>query len=539
MKRMIAMIIVLSLLCGLLAACGDDPSTTQSETELAQAEPQTSQTEATTTQTEPEPTQTEPAPEIVYNYSPVYTRLSDEPITALQPSEDYGCILPFQGEWADTIVCGNSYANNGFMDANGRIIVDPVYQLAEPLTVEDGYDFEGCVWLLGQGEVADMDMSGYHFYLENARYGLAEGDGSVVVDLMYDEICVLGNLIFAKKYTDESQETYDVDIYNFDCALVGSIPNLQCDLKGFAEDVLLVTIDTEYYYMDMSGKIFAGPYLMAENFSCGYGLVELLEKGGYGIEYNYVDKNGKLLSEDGWLITPEGGEPYQCTGFSHAESFVNGVASVEIVNMWEQYSVLTTENEFLFDFRIFDKYQCTEEYILNSALGGTEIYNHDGELLRSYPELELQRMTSTRAPLLYDSWNNKIYNWKTGESFDGFEGMIVDWDLYATDFPYYAFIDEEKAECVLTDENMNILCRIDQYTNKFRDALTGNYYVRDYTDDGIRLTIPHLGVDINTQTEGLSAYDVVVYNDFIMCLDGGACRYYNSDLELVFCYPFG
>ena len=537
MKRITALLMIWSLLCGLLVGCGTASGTTQGETEMSQTEQQGAQTEATTTQaeptqTEPEPTQTESASEVVYHYTMKYTRLSDEPINELQPSKDYGCILPFQGEAMDHFVCGEPYVNTGFIDASGRIIVDPVYQSVRALTGENYYGWEGCVWLLGQGEVADMDMSGYHFYLSNARYGLASCDGSIVIDLMYDDIYEGGNHIFAKKYLNDGYDKYDLDIYNYDCEMVASFSDLEHEAEAFSEDILVVCKGEKYYYMDLSGKILSGPYLEAESFSCGYGLVKIETEQGE--RYTYVDKSGKLLSEDGWMTYHEDYEPYQVMGFHRAQSFVNGAATVELNNGWEKYSVLTTNNELLFDFRYFDGYQCTEEYILDAGRGSTDLYAPDGTLLYSYPELALQRMSDIDDSLLYDPWGNRIYNWKTGEVFDGFEGMIWEDNTYYEDFPYYEFVNEETEECILTDGNRNVLFdKLGRFSNKNRDAFNGKYYITEYTENGRRLIIPHLGVD--TKEFGNM---IEVYNDLIMTVDGGACCYYNSDLELVFCYPF-
>ena len=532
MKRMTALLMVLGLLCGLFVGCGG----THGETEMAQTEPQSVQSEPTTTQAEPEPTQTEPtetepAPEIVYNYTAKYTRLSDEPLNELVPSEEYGCILPFQAEAVDGFVCGDAYVNTGFIDASGRIIVDPVYQTVCPLTAGSE---DGCIWLMGQGEVADLDMSGYHFYLENARYGFATSDGSVVIDLMYDDIQALGNRIFAKKYVDDTHEAYDVDIYDKKCELVGSMKNVRYRLEGYSEDILVVYKDGSYYYMDLSGKILCGPYSEAEPFSCGYGLVRIGEwNDGY---YTYVDRNGKKISEDGWMVGREDSTgTYQIMGFDRAESFVNGNACVELLNGWDEYTVLTTDGELRFPFRYFNGYDCIEEYILDSGRGGTNIYAPDGTLLHSYPELNMVRAFKYNPDLLYDSWSNRIYNWKTQEWFDGFDGLEPNDSFACTDTLYYLFDNWETEEAVLIDENWNVLYRMNNFSSWHWDEVNGKVHLFCRTEDTSRLIIPHLGVD----TDQFEEYQTYLRNDMIMTVDGGACCYYNSDLELVFCYPFG
>ncbi len=534
MKRILAVIMVLAVFCGLLGGCREDAAVPETEAVTKSTDPVVLETEPAPTAPEVVEDQDPDPTEVEYSYEAKYTRLSAEPLTELIPDENYGYILPFNAGMEMDHVCGESYGHYGFVDATGRILVDPVYQYIEALTVEYGSDFTPCVWLMMQGEVQQSDSSGCHYHLHNQKCGLAAADGSVVIDLMYDDIKVIGKGIFAKKYLDENYEKYDVDIYNFDCQMIGSFKNLDVRIIGYSEDVLRVEKEWEPYYMDMSGNIFAGPFLSAEDFSCGYGLVEV--ETDYGSVYNYVDKEGKLLSEDGWTFVAEDGESYQITGFSYAEPFVKGVACVRVDHLWEHYSVLTTDNELLFDFRIFDEYLCTEDYILGNALGDTEVYDHDGVLLWSVPELELLPVPGGDSAFLYDPYSNKIYNWKTGEVMDGFEGM-TDVGFSYPDFPYLYFESAEKEESILADEELNILARIDQYAYMDRDALTGQYYFINDKEGKPSLIIPHMPQrEINIE-EIAAGKDVRIYHDLIQCIDGGGCFYYNYDMELIFCYP--
>ncbi len=531
MKRFLAVIFTLSALCALLWGCKGEGDITQPDTVTSSSASVSTEPTETEAQTEPTPTET------IYAYEAKYTRLSEEALTELRPDENYGFILPYCAGLEHNDFCGEPYGHYGFMDASGKILVDPVYQYIKALTMEDGYEFAPCVWLMAQGEIVASDISGFHYHLNDQKCGLAAADGSVVIDLVYDDIEVLGNTIFAKKYLDESFETYDVDIYNFNCELIGSLTNLDVRILGFREDILRVEKDFGTYYMDLSGKLIAGPFYSAEDFSCGYGLVEL--DSPLGLRYTYVDKEGQLLSEEGWTFVAEDGTTYQITDFAEAQSFVGGVACVRVDHMWEQYSVLTTDNEFLFDFRIFNRFICEEDYILNNSLGSTEVYNHEGELLWSHPELELLPVSGDGA-YLYDPFENKIYNWKTGEVTEGFEG-VSDTELpspYYEDFPYPLFLDAQKEEQIVTDQALNLIARMDQYAPIRRNALTGDYYFIDEEDGKCTLILPQLPqaeLDIAEIAEGK---DVQMYGDLIQCTDGGACCYYTCDMELVFCYPF-
>ncbi len=538
MKRMMAVVLVLSVLCTFLVGCREGTGIPETHATTVPTAPLVTETEPAPTETVPE--QTEPAPtEAEYFYRSKYTRLSEEPLTELIPDENYGCILPYCAGLESYYICGDPYGRYGFMDATGMIIVDPVYQYIEPLLPEDGYDFTPCVWLMMQGEIRQDDDMDVHYHLNNKKCGLAAADGSVVIDPVYDDVEVLGNGIFAKKYLDESHDKYDVDIYNLDCQLIGSLTNLDVDIIGYGDGILRVEKEWRPCYMDMSGEIFAGPFVSAEDFSCGYGLVEV--EWDYGTQYTYVDKEGKLLSEEGWTFVAEDGESHQITGFSYAEPFVNGVACVRVDHLWEQYSVLTTDNTFLFDFRIFNEYRCTEDYILNNSLGNTEVYDHAGELLWSAPELELEPVFGCDSTFLYDPFGNKIYNRKTGEIVEGFEG-VTDVGLpfpYGEDLPYLLFENEEKEEMLIVDEELHILAQMDQYAYQYRDPLTGKTYFWDCESGGeCFLIVPHLPQPKINIEEIAAGREVCIYNDLIQCTDGGGCFYYTYDLELIFCYSF-
>lgn len=513
MKRLFTILMVL-FLC-LFSGCTGQENVTQME--------------ANTTVTESAPTETTTVVELVA--SAKYTRLSEEPILELVASEDYGCILPFCGTAPDFDSRDLLYADYGFMDASGRIVVDPVYQYVSPLEVGDGYASAPCVWKLTQGEVKQAPQMVGYYYIENERCGMATGDGSVVIDLIYDVIFAQGNHIFAITYLDEMRSECDLDIYNFSCEKVGSLSHLQYHPMGFSEGILRVCTNwQEWYYMDLTGCVLAGPFLSAEDFSCGYGLVEI--ERTYGSLYTYVDKEGNLLSEDGWVFRPEEGEPFRIFGFENAEPFVNGVACVQVNHNWEQYNILTPENEFLFDFELLSPYMCTEEYILNMARGDTEVYSHEGELLW-YCEKELQALNSTGAPLLYDAEENKIYNWQTGEVYDGIPETTPVRSEYG-DFPYYIFSVTKTGKQIYTDENLNVLWEMDGGFITLRDAVTGNCAFVQYEENGQRITSLHLG----TVAEGIKGEEVFVYNDMILAMDSDSCNYYNMDGELVFCYPY-
>lgn len=99
------------------------------------------------------------------------TRLSDEPITDFIPSEDYGMVTPFLG-------VENQFNNNegqslyGFMDKDGRIICDPVFDTA--MVLDDGSIFV-------KQYVRDSKKTD-----GEAKMGMISKDGSGYTGLKYD-----------------------------------------------------------------------------------------------------------------------------------------------------------------------------------------------------------------------------------------------------------------------------------------------------------------------------------------------------------------
>ena len=130
-KKLFCIILALIMCAGLFSGC-------------AQGSPV-----VPTPQITPEPThdvQT-PSEEPDIVREPFYTRLSEEPIDALVPREDYGALYPFVGE-----VSYNSYSEPtytyGIFDASGRIVCDSVYYSVRRLEYQNGNKIES-VPLLG------------------------------------------------------------------------------------------------------------------------------------------------------------------------------------------------------------------------------------------------------------------------------------------------------------------------------------------------------------------------------------------------------
>ena len=151
-RKLFCLILALAMCFSLLAGCGKESPAAQT--------PQISPTPTPEAQTPATP------PDI--EIEPFYTRLSEEPIEALAPGDDYGALHPFVGE-----VIYNSYGEPtytyGIFDASGRIVCDSVYYSVRRLAYQNG------------SKTVSIPMLGlYRGEPGNYRCSVASLDGSFV-----------------------------------------------------------------------------------------------------------------------------------------------------------------------------------------------------------------------------------------------------------------------------------------------------------------------------------------------------------------------
>ena len=186
-----------------------------------------------------------------------YTRLQEDWIDALAPSDDYGAIYPYVGlvnydEW------GSQRNLYGLFDENGRIICDSVYLSVDRCSYYDGgVERRVPMLMLGRTEGA------------STAYTLASLDGSFVSPESYFVVQVFDFGVLCAR----NSESGEFVIYDFD----GNVLMTQDDLK-------LGALELNY-----STDIYDG-----QN---GYLLAWLSD--GAGSESYLIDKNGNILC-GGW-----------------------------------------------------------------------------------------------------------------------------------------------------------------------------------------------------------------------------------------------
>ena len=288
--------------------------------------------------------------------TPLYTRLSPEPLTAFVPSGDYGTVFPFVGVTSTYFSNMTDYtleeALYGFVDETGRILVDPLYTSARLL--ENDYDGTALpYWVV---TINETDNYGFN------RQALISVDGTFATDFDYSQIRGHSDYIVARRF--DSYQPYrifdphgKVLLSTEDLPFGDQIVGLSyCDNGLFLLKLSDFQIGSknQYYFMDIRGNLVLGPYDNVKPFSCGWASLKL-EDG----TYTYIDREGNLM---GRTSTTRNG-------------FVNGCAVVESGDRTE---VISTDGKALFTIEDFpvSYFDITSDHI--------HLYNQDDDVYRSY-----------------------------------------------------------------------------------------------------------------------------------------------------------
>lgn len=254
MKRIVFFLLLTALL---LTACTSTTPPT---------EPSTQPTEATKVT---EPTQTAGGVRVKTDYSayaersavtPQYTRWSDEPLTDLQPSDEYGTLYPFPGvPQYDSYGAGYTDFYGylyGMVDAEGRIAADPVYASVE-LLIDRNSLTRLPLWVLKKrGPVSEDGRSTDDFY------ALAAQDGSFVTDCIYRAVFCRDDRVIAVRGLDDS---LSFDVFDLQGNLLLSSEDLEFSDRitddtyslTYGEGLLTVPLGTgEFYETDTYSQYY-------------------------------------------------------------------------------------------------------------------------------------------------------------------------------------------------------------------------------------------------------------------------------------------
>ncbi|MBR4308716.1 MAG: hypothetical protein IKT58_03880 [Oscillospiraceae bacterium] len=242
-----------------------------------------------------------------------YTRLSDGPLDDLHPTDTGKQIYPFIGLKLD-----NGYMSSyryGIVDRDGCVLADPVYSEVTPLIDADTNTVLP-IWLLKKTDSpSDPEVS--HYVYGTEYYGLAAMDGSFVTECIYSDIYCNDGRIIAFRYREDFDDPTKFDVYDLEGHLLFTSADLsfahklrgECCNYKYGQGLYTAVFenltdyptmnhgtslygDYEYYLMDESGTLLAGPFYDVVSLTGGP-IAVMLQSG----EYVYVNTKGEIISE--------------------------------------------------------------------------------------------------------------------------------------------------------------------------------------------------------------------------------------------------
>ena len=460
---------------------------------------------------------------------PLYTRLSEDFISDLQPSEDYGRLYPFAGSTlTHATEDGHGYQAGslyGMVDSKGRIVADPVYHDISLLQDKDGDPMP--YWLLGRASGQEGE------YL----YAIASLDGSFVTDCIYNSyIYGSDSHITAIQETDDSCR---FDVYTLEGELVlrsedllfrERIKAILCP-SGFSEGLFTIGLApdnpnanySEYYYINIAGELVLGPYQSYHlyhaptSFSEGMAVVRIMTG-----EFAYIDHDGNILLK----------------GYSDASNFKDGTAIVSD-SASDSWQVIDAAGNVLIDGS--DNYYIQREdtgFIVHSDAGLT-YYDKDCNLLYGGP-VGNQYRRLTESGIFYDIYADDctLLDANTGhQQVLEVEHYNYAYSLESLDYFSCYCLDKENQtfSFVLMDDTLTERLSGPGFINALTDAFSDDVLLWQNAPGSVTVYDAALTPLFKIPT---SSFDSLQrYGDRICCTDAFACSYYDLEGNLLFRYP--
>lgn len=472
----------------------------------------------------------------------LYTRLSPEPLTELVPSRDYGTIYPYIGGkktylWAEYGTVGSTKFQYGFVDATGRILVDPVYDQAELLRIPGSLGLP--FWVIGKNVYSESAND------SDILLGLAAIDGSYVGPLIYRNITARENCILGQLPYNHETEEYPYHILDARGNLLLTtesiaLPGRVCSLQYVGEDLFLIGLaydfsgNVYYHFMDWEGNLLYGPYISAEPYFCGWAAVKTHEE-----TWTYIDPAGK---EMGRYFT-------ECTSFQEGYALVKTGYSYQVIKQDGTIVVSSVAHSGA------DFLSVTSHGLYISPLGDAPhwYYSFQGELLFEttridwlQEELIYADYGDPSAPYLYDIRQDLKIPLPAME-----EGHRLELLLYG---------DADTPVIVVRDRNWYSWEAVDSYYSSDYKLLWVSEPYRTISPTKAHLVLEQVGKEAISYPVLPGENDLTLYgttdatlnsyplSDFIHCrlYDGGyltltddfSTRMYDPQGNLIFSYPF-
>lgn len=265
----------------------------------------------------------------------VYSRLREERITELEPSDGYGTLIPFVGEYLYT-EWGGTIAKYGLITLDGCIVLDAVCDSIWRMDLSgDG----GFAYALAVGVRDTEDSESYRY-----SYAIADGSGRWVTDFEFSSVSSDSMGVYAR-LDKEGEGWGTVVCYDGDMNVV--FDSRDFEVYGDFDELTYVDYGSEGFC------VAAGVGGKQEKSAC------------------FVDiKTGKVLKSDefdGW--------------FDFSDGFNNGLARVYVNN---KYGVLDTDGRWVLP-AVYDTVLEARDGIAVVQLDGTYCaVDFDGRVIKSF-----------------------------------------------------------------------------------------------------------------------------------------------------------
>lgn len=551
MKRLICILLLLALLTGCAApgSTGDTCRTedpVEAEKEAAQ-DPQPEKTPEPEPEDvhepveEPEPSGTTAGGVTVHtdysNYTPRvaeaprYTRLTEEFIPDLQPSDGCGMLYPFVGSLLYSVgTNGYSYQAGetyGLMDETGRIVADATYMEISVLSYYDSMHYQTVevpmLRLSRAGEATLIEMDGWSYIDGYTLYGLASFDGKFVLPCEYGHVSAFAcGVLVMDDYQADAFTIYDFEgnvlLTERDLAIdAGKLTDWSYGSLQYSEGCFTIELADGRWVMDLDGSLLHGPYYNIGTYSNGVAAASADAE-----HYGFVDYAGN------WVVEPKYDWAYSAEDGSCICRSETGMMHVFDAQGAERFSVKADYLE------VADYGYRAGSYSSQFAAH----YDRDGELIRQ--ESESWYQVDYRGSVYYRETNGglELFNVSTGaqavlENADYLHTIYAGgMDFVPLDVPYISLTRTDGSLSLISKEDFSTVLELSPggWVSGAIDPVTGSQYLCEQAGGAFRLYDESLRL--------IGTYDSApyLYNGMIRTTDDRFCTWQDVDGSVIFRY---
>lgn len=338
----------------------------------------------------------------------VFTRLSEEEMSELIPSDDYGILLPYAGSILYSEFGSAVSSKYGLITSNGMMVTDAIYSSAYQIGIYDNTNdtilYQSAYLLSVSPEEIDLDDPDS----QSSLYAACGLDGSWITSFDYTIASYNEDIIVMVR----DIETSDIDVFDYNGKLLYNMKDLAYidQLATWALSMLyesgegyttLQLSDGRMAFLEnLTGDIILTEYEMAFSFTDG---LAVIEKDGL---WGYINTDFETV------IDPK---------YMGANPFVNGNAIVQLTN--GNYCLIDQEGNTL--------YTSSEGPIYGLDSNFYCVYDTNGD------------------PLLYLDGDLNV----TDAVIDGYQVSYVSdgWFYYRTENAVVVFSDAKKYELNISE----------------------------------------------------------------------------------------